>query len=102
MQEVVGSNPISSTNVFFNITSKNFLLLFSTKEYSPYPSGVKKIKSYDNTYRIRAGNYRILYTIDGGRLIINIIDIVDRKEIYEYIFLKKPLFTYKYLFNYFN
>ncbi len=49
----------------------------------PYQSGIKKLKGYDSTYRVRAGNYRILYTIDGGKLIVNVVDIGDRKEIYD-------------------
>ena len=33
-------------------------------------------------FRVRVGDYRILYSIDSGRLIILIIDIGHRREIY--------------------
>ncbi|MFQ6056754.1 MAG: type II toxin-antitoxin system RelE/ParE family toxin [Methanosarcinales archaeon] len=31
---------------------------------NPLPRGVKKLKGANNKYRIRQGNYRILYEID--------------------------------------
>jgi mRNA interferase RelE/StbE len=31
---------------------------------NPRPSGVKKLKGYDNEYRVRVGDYRIRYQID--------------------------------------
>ena len=31
--------------------------------YNPRPSGYKKLKGSTNEYRIRIGNYRVLYTI---------------------------------------
>lgn len=49
----------------------------------PRPHGVEKLKaSDDDIYRIRSGNYRILYTINDGRLLVVVIKIGDRKEIY--------------------
>jgi mRNA interferase RelE/StbE len=48
---------------------------------NPRPPGCKKLKgSY--TYRIRVGNYRIIYDIIDNKLIIEIIAIGDRKDIY--------------------
>jgi mRNA interferase RelE/StbE len=32
----------------------------------PRPYGVKKLKGYVNTYRVRVGSYRIIYTINDG------------------------------------
>jgi len=39
----------------------------------PRPLGVVKLKSYDNQYRIRVGDYRIRYKIDDTQLIIGSI-----------------------------
>ena len=47
----------------------------------PRPDGVKKLSSR-NYYRIRSGNYRIVYSINNGLLIIEIIKIADRKDVY--------------------
>lgn len=47
----------------------------------PRPSG--SIKLTDSVlYRLRVGDYRILYTIDDGKLIVLIVDVDDRKNVY--------------------
>jgi len=39
----------------------------------PRPSGVKKLKGYEKTYRIRVGDYRVIYNIeDQQKLILNL------------------------------
>ena len=48
----------------------------------PYQPGVKKIKGKKGYIRARAGNYRIIYTVEGRRLIVFIIGLGDRKDIY--------------------
>jgi mRNA interferase RelE/StbE len=47
----------------------------------PRPGGCEKI-SGQNRYRVRQGNYRIIYSIEDDRLIVHIIKIGDRKDIY--------------------
>lgn len=49
---------------------------------NPYPSGVKKLSGFDRTFRIRVGDYRVLYDIYENRLVIEIIRIRHRKDIY--------------------
>lgn len=51
-------------------------------EQDPFPHGVKKLRNYEKSYRIRISNYRILYTVYKKVLIIEIIQIGHRKEIY--------------------
>ncbi|WP_254561428.1 type II toxin-antitoxin system RelE family toxin [Dyadobacter diqingensis] len=48
----------------------------------PRPSGVKKLQSSSNSYRVRVGNYRVIYQIEDLKLIVNIIKVADRKEVY--------------------
>lgn len=47
----------------------------------PRPNGCKKLTDKDG-YRIRKGNYRIIYTITDKELIVTIIKISHRKEAY--------------------
>jgi mRNA interferase RelE/StbE len=54
--------------------------LVSLKE-NPRPLGVKKLKAREG-YRIRLGNYRILYLVDDRERKIEIFSIAHRKEIY--------------------
>ena len=42
----------------------------------------KKIKGHNDLLRLRVGEYRIIYSIDNGELIIYIIDAGNRGEIY--------------------
>ncbi len=50
---------------------------------NPRPNGYKKLKSYNNLYRIRTGKYRVIYTIENQRLVIEILEIVQRKDAYK-------------------
>lgn len=47
----------------------------------PRPHGVKKLSGRE-AWRIRAGDYRLLYEIDDERFAILVIDIGHRREIY--------------------
>jgi mRNA interferase RelE/StbE len=51
-------------------------------EENPRPIGYKKLKGRDG-YRIRTGNYRIIYDIFDTELIIDIITLGHRKDVYE-------------------
>jgi mRNA interferase RelE/StbE len=47
----------------------------------PRPSGCKKLSSQEK-YRLRQGNYRILYQILDQELIITIVRIGHRRDVY--------------------
>ena len=49
---------------------------------NPFPQGVKKLTGFDRTYRIRVGEYRILYSMYDDILVIEIIRIRHRKDAY--------------------
>ncbi len=49
---------------------------------NPRPQGYKKLKGIKG-YRIRVGNYRIIYEIIDNELIIDVIAVGHRKDIYE-------------------
>jgi mRNA interferase RelE/StbE len=49
---------------------------------NPRPQGCKKLKGRDG-YRIRVGNYRIIYDIFDDALIVDIITLGHRKDIYK-------------------
>ena len=48
----------------------------------PRPAGSEKIKGLDDIYRIRAGDYRILYEIRDKELIVCVVETGHRREIY--------------------
>jgi len=51
-------------------------------EKDPRPQGYKKLKGREG-YRIRVGNYRIIYDIIDKELIVDVITLGHRKDIYE-------------------
>lgn len=50
---------------------------------SPFPSGCRKLKGEENVYRVRQGNYRIIYEIIDSKLIVLVLKIGHRKDIYK-------------------
>jgi len=48
----------------------------------PIPPGARKLKGSDHSYRIRVGNYRIIYELLKSRLVIQIVRVRHRKEAY--------------------
>ncbi len=52
-------------------------------EINPRPAGCKKLKGNDETlYRIRTGDYRIIYSIDDKILIVDIRKVGHRRDVY--------------------
>ena len=49
---------------------------------NPRPQGVKKLAGTKDGYRVRIGNYRILYTIDEPKRVVTIYRIRHRREVY--------------------
>lgn len=50
-------------------------------EENPRPQGSEKM-SGKNAYRIRVGDYRIIYTIQDKILLVTVIDAGHRREVY--------------------
>lgn len=47
----------------------------------PHPPGSEKLTGQEK-YRIRQGNYRILYTIKDADLIVTVVSVGDRKNVF--------------------
>ena len=50
---------------------------------SPFPSGCRKLKGEEDVYRVRQGNYRIIYEVIDNKLIVLVLKIGHRKDIYK-------------------
>lgn len=48
----------------------------------PNGEDIKKLKGHSDLLRLRVGEYRIIYTVDNGELIVYVIDAGNRGEIY--------------------
>jgi mRNA interferase RelE/StbE len=49
---------------------------------NPRPQGYKKLKGED-AYRIRIGDYRVIYEINDDRIIVTVVSVGHRKDIYK-------------------
>ncbi|MDR2425530.1 MAG: type II toxin-antitoxin system RelE/ParE family toxin, partial [Prevotellaceae bacterium] len=52
-------------------------------EHNPRPFGCVKLSGFENTYRIRVGIYRIIYTIEDNILTVEIVKIDHRNKVYK-------------------
>lgn len=51
---------------------------------NPLPSGVKKLSSQDALYRVRVGDYRVVYQFHSGKLRVLVVRVGHRKDIYDF------------------
>jgi mRNA interferase RelE/StbE len=48
----------------------------------PRPAGVMKLTDEENLWRVRVGEYRIVYEIDDQRVIVTVLRVAHRKDDY--------------------
>jgi mRNA interferase RelE/StbE len=51
--------------------------------HAPRPAGCKKLKGYQDQWRVRVGDWRVVYIIDDAARLIRITRIAHRREVYE-------------------
>ena len=51
-------------------------------EMEPRPAGCKKLKGGRDEWRIRVGDYRVVYTIDDVKLRVSVTRVRHRGEVY--------------------
>jgi mRNA interferase RelE/StbE len=48
----------------------------------PLPAGVRKFQGEEDHWRIRVGDYRVIYRVEKCRVVIVIVKIGHRREVY--------------------
>ncbi len=51
-------------------------------EANPRPAGVQKLQGEENAWRVRVGDYRIVYEIHDKVLLVAVMNVGNRKEVY--------------------
>jgi mRNA interferase RelE/StbE len=59
------------------------MLRLEQLESAPRPPGCKKLKGGDYEWRIRVGDYRIVYVIDDVAKTVDVTRIAHRREVYQ-------------------
>ena len=49
---------------------------------APRPAGAAKLAGTDDLWRIRVGSYRVIYTIDDDVLVVTVVRVGHRREVY--------------------
>lgn len=52
-------------------------------EDEPRPAGCKKLKGGRDEWRIRVGDYRVVYVVDDVKLRVSVTRVRHRSEVYE-------------------
>jgi mRNA interferase RelE/StbE len=50
---------------------------------TPRPAGCKKLKGYADQWRVRVGDWRVVYIIDDTTKLVSITRIAHRRQVYE-------------------
>jgi mRNA interferase RelE/StbE len=50
---------------------------------NPRPPGCKKLRGYKNQWRIRVGDWRVVYIVDDAAKRVSIARVAHRREVYE-------------------
>jgi len=53
-----------------------------TIEDNPRPVGIEKLAGPDNLYRVRVGDWRIVYAIQDRNLVVLVVKVAHRREVY--------------------
>jgi mRNA interferase RelE/StbE len=49
---------------------------------NPFPPGREKVRGRENEWRLRVGDYRIIYCVDERRRLIEVSEVGHRREVY--------------------
>jgi mRNA interferase RelE/StbE len=60
---------------------KRILARIDTLRDDPRPPGAEKLSAQER-YRLRQGNYRILYTVADTELVVEVVKIGHRRDVY--------------------
>jgi mRNA interferase RelE/StbE len=50
---------------------------------NPRPAGCKKLRGYKDQWRVRVGDWRVVYLIDDAAKLVTITRVAHRREVYE-------------------
>jgi mRNA interferase RelE/StbE len=64
-------------------TRRRLLLALRGLETDPRPHGCRKLAGYDDAWRVRVGDFRILYEVHDTVLTVTVFRLGNRRDIYD-------------------
>ncbi|MDC6138773.1 type II toxin-antitoxin system RelE/ParE family toxin [[Ruminococcus] gnavus] len=49
----------------------------------PEGENIKRLKGHQDLLRLRVGDYRVIYTVNNGKLVVCVVDIGNRGDVYK-------------------
>ncbi|MCZ7668161.1 MAG: type II toxin-antitoxin system RelE/ParE family toxin [Chloroflexi bacterium] len=62
---------------------KRIIVTVSKLASEPHPPGSRKLVGSDHIFRVRVGDYRVIYDVQNSELIIEVIRVAHRKDVYK-------------------
>ena len=62
--------------------SQKILKKINSLSLEPRPHGYKELVGYKGFFRVRVGNYRIIYNIHDQILTVYVLEVTDRRDAY--------------------
>ena len=63
-------------------TKTSVILPIEELSENPFPTGSNKLIGSEHTFRIRVSNYRVIYSVENDELIVEVIRVGHRKDVY--------------------
>jgi mRNA interferase RelE/StbE len=52
-------------------------------EHDPRPQGCRKLAGCDNAWRLRVGDYRVLYEVFDEQVLVTVVRVAHRRAVYD-------------------
>lgn len=63
-------------------TQERILTIIEGLEVEPRPNGYKKLEGRSGAFRVKSGDFRIIYHIQDDVLLVLILEVVNRRDAY--------------------
>lgn len=63
---------------------RRILAGISDLEREPRPPGVRMVAGFDNAWRVRIGDYRVLYEVVDERVLVTVVRVAHRRDVYDF------------------
>ena len=64
-------------------TRKRIINVIESLRHNPRPDSVRKLTDSDSLYRVRVGDYRVIYQIQNKKLLVLVVRIGSRGDVYK-------------------
>ncbi len=78
---IVENRAVKEIEQLDGVVLSRLLKVIESLKQNPRPQGVKKLFA-ENGWRVRIGDYRVLYTIDDKQKLATIYRVKHRREVY--------------------